>query len=356
MRNWARRHCNPALNCIGRSTGHLVLFFAGIVFVLPTNSHGSTAGDQIDEANLALFAPPFPSQRLLLHGRRTGSDETPSEQASRVVPQMEFARSASCDHSFENCGEGRFMAANSNPEASVSNVLDIVDYQAKATSIEERGVQQMLALPKFRAAVAAYAGGHIPLGYAAFFCWDETKAASASLTPAHLMDLIRYAARRKNELDVSDARHIALDVGRALAEFPRLFRRMDGTRLKEFHDEFMTEMGDFAALHPWRGSYLGTIRFKEETEYAGYWSRSSPDRIAPLMANRKFLAGLDAGRQGLLSYKGFLDKIYGDGRYILFPEIGFHLSALVFNHWLDAIRRGEINLPNDLRTEFPDLY
>jgi len=237
----------------------------------------------------------------------------------------------------------------------MSHVLDIVDYQAKANLIAESDVQTLVAQPTVRAAVAAYASGLITLGYAAFFSWDESRAALQNLAPERLMDLIRYVARR-HKLDASDHRHIAIDHDWAFATFPRLLARTNYNRLQEVHREFMAEMGDFLDAHPWKFAYPASIRSAEETDYAKYWLESSSHRIAPLLADRRFLAGLDAFRQGLLSYGGLTENVYGERGRVLFPEIGYELSTLVLVQLAASINDGKLAIPSNLRKEFPEFY
>lgn len=248
------------------------------------------------------------------------------------------------------------MGADNDLTSSEPIVLDIVDYQAKASSIAERDMQPVLARPRFRAAVAAYTSGLIPLGYAAFFSWDEARAVlHDNPSPDRLMDLIRYVALR-HRLDGSDHRHIAIDHNGALVTFPSLFKRMDHARLKESHDEFMAEMGEFIASHPWRAAYPSKVGSAEAIEYAKYWLQSSPHRVAPLLTDRRFHAGLDSFRQGLLSYGGFIENVYGDTTRVLFPELGWHLTAQVLVQLAKAADRGDFRIPPDLRKEFPQFY
>src|SRR5436305_4885308 len=70
----------------------------------------------------------------------------------------------------------RSMTATDDAAPNKPPVLDISDYLAKTNSIAESEIEAVLASPKFRAAVSAYAGGMIPMGYAGFFSWEEAKA------------------------------------------------------------------------------------------------------------------------------------------------------------------------------------
>lgn len=233
--------------------------------------------------------------------------------------------------------------------------LDLVDRLAALKSIGEREIQTFLGLPKFAAAVIAYRSGIIPLGYAAFFGWPDASSALPGLTPERLADLIHYAAWR-TRLDVSDKRHIAIDFDRMRDAFPRLFRSPDYMRKKEHHDDFVREMEDFLASDPRVKNYFVPSDARDEREYAAYWLKSSSERVRPLLTDRRFLAALDAFHEGALSYGGLLERLYGDIDYVLFPEIGRHLSGLVVVQMAMAIDRREITIPTGLRVEYPNLY
>jgi hypothetical protein len=237
-------------------------------------------------------------------------------------------------------------------------IPDIVAYQAEADSIRESEVQRLLTLPKFRAAAVAFTSGLVPLGYAAFFSWEGAKEKLTAPTPRRLMDVIRYMARR-NKLDVADPRHIRLDSDQAHAEFPHLFQRANPSnhsRRREVHAEYLREIGDFAADHPWRAFYQGDINFNEETSYAKYWLQSSPEVRQRFLSDRRFLAGLDAYHQGIIDYGGFLENVFGDNTHVLFSELGTYYSALALAHLAQGIDRGEVTIPEDLREEFPHFY
>jgi len=133
-------------------------------------------------------------------------------------------------------------------------------------------------------------------------------------------------------------------------------KRHDDSKLREARQQLLDEMGDFLVSHPWRSIHSLTLRKGDEKDYAGYWFSSSPERIAPLLSDRRFLAALDAYREGALSYGGLLEKLYGDKCQILFPELGLQVSRLVVAEMANAIERGDILIPNGLRSEFPHLY
>jgi hypothetical protein len=242
---------------------------------------------------------------------------------------------------------------------STANIPDpdaapFVEYLATANSIDEQEVSRLLNLPKFCAAVLAYRIGLIPLGYATFFSWPDASAALPGLTPARLLDLVRYATWR-TRLDASDSRHIAIDYHRMHDAFPDLFQGR--SQRKKSHDDLIREMGEFLASDPRRANYAHVgSRIREGDEFAEYWLKSSSERVRPLLSDRRFLAALDAFREGALSHGGLVEKLYGDIEHVLFPEIGRHLSGSVLVQLAKAVDRGEITMPEGLRAEYPGLY
>jgi hypothetical protein len=252
---------------------------------------------------------------------------------------------------FLESDDGAFMSTANSPDPDASA---FVDYLARAKSIDEQEVSTLVNLPKFCAAVLAYRIGLIPLGYATFFSWADASAALPGLAPARLLDLVRYATWR-TRLDASDRRHIAIDYNRTTDAFPGLFK--GHSQGKQSHDRFIWEMGEFLASDPRRGNYAHvTSHMREEHEFGEYWLKSSSERVRPLLSDRRFLAALDAFREGALSYGGLLEKVYGDIDHVLFPEIGRHLSGMVIVQMAKAVDRGDITIPAGLRTEYPELY
>ena len=74
------------------------------------------------------------------------------------------------------------------------------------------------------------------------------------------------------------------------------------------------------------------------------------------MSDRRFLAAFDAYRQGILSYGGLLENLYGDPDYKLFPDLNWYLTGFAFRQLAEAVERGDISIPDGLREEYPELY
>jgi hypothetical protein len=51
-----------------------------------------------------------------------------------------------------------------------------------------------------------------------------------------------------------------------------------------------------------------------------------------------------------------MEKVFGDGDLIPFPEVGLHMSRFILSELGAKLTRGEINIPNGLQDEFPELY
>jgi hypothetical protein len=223
------------------------------------------------------------------------------------------------------------------------------------TIIADQDIEKLRTIPRFLAAVFAYEHGLIPLGYAVFVVWNDVLTILPNLATEKLFDLIKYAGSR-SRLDGSDPRHIQIDYDKSRAGFPSLFQREDHSRRREISAKFVTEMGDFLKSHPQRTDYQLGLHLEEERNFAEYWQRASPNSVASFLSDRRFLAGLDAYRQGFLSYGGLLEKIFDDISYVLFPEIGYRMSGLVLFQLATAADQGSLSIPENLRLEFPDLY
>ena len=212
------------------------------------------------------------------------------------------------------------------------------------------------ASPDFLAAANAYRSGLIPLGYAAFFSWVAAKKKIPELTPGYLMKLVRHVARR-SRLSHSDQRFINVTHDWQV-KFPVLYKRKDHLKQQKGHEEYLDEMdeNEFALNEVLRDRYAGLLEDEEDRQYARYWFRASfENKIRPLLSDRKFLAGLDAASKGHLSPPGVIENVYGDAR-ILFPELGAFVSALVLGQMVQAVKRGDISIPDGLREEFPKFY
>lgn len=237
-----------------------------------------------------------------------------------------------------------------------SGILDPIAFQAKTAGIEEAELQAALSLPRFRAAVAAFRRGLIPLGYAVSFVWPELVGGGEAPSPAHVADLICYAMRRA-ALDATDPRYISVDDAAARSAYPGLFEAEHPSRWRSAWERFEREMGDFAIGEPWRkqNSVFANIDIVES--YAAYWLKHSQRRIEELLSDCRFMAAFDAYRQELLSYYGLLEKLYdaehGDA---IFPGLGREFQGIALRQLAEAANRGEILIPQDLQAEFPDFY
>lgn len=240
------------------------------------------------------------------------------------------------------------------PDAS-AGILDPVDYIARGIGATESEVQAALGLPRFRAAVAGFASGLTPLGYPTFFCWPDIVALNPTTTPGRLMDLIRYVARR-SRIPATDPRYIAIDRAWARATYPELFVRALHGQQQSGHDGFLRQMGDFAKGHPWRERYFVMLEGEEHEDYVRYWLRHARPRIDALLADRRFMAAFDAAQQGIISYGGLVEYLYGDANHQMFPDLTWHLTGVALRQLVEASRRGEVKIPAGLQDEYPEFY
>src|SRR5262245_21748580 len=219
-----------------------------------------------------------------------------------------------------------------------TSVLDPVDYFATSFGFQENDVDRVVQITTFRAAATAYkARNYISLGYAAFFCWHDVKKALPYMTHGSLMNVIRYVVRRMY-LPVSDPRHIAIDPRGLETDFPDLFQLGSPDARRARNRKRTDELVVFALTHPFWDQYASSVEFADDREYASYWLNASLEKVTPLLEDRRFLAGFDALCQNLVSYDGFMENVFIKTDYVLFPELGKHLSALALGELTHRVR------------------
>jgi hypothetical protein len=243
---------------------------------------------------------------------------------------------------------------------------DFVDFIASRTAVSLTLVAELAAIPEFSAAVSAYRS-LLALGYCGFFCWPAVHAPFWQLTEEQLLDHLRVAAYC-SDLPADDGRHIDLDDASAKARFPVLFVIDDfpfGPNRSTYASTLLAGMGSFAARHEFRDARFSAVKRRDEDGYVTLWIGQSGDQVAKYLENPRFCAGLDAFGQELLSFHGFLEKVFGldyydnvlrKNRYALFQGLRSDLTARVIARLAHQVRAGERPIAPGLRARFPEIY
>jgi hypothetical protein len=244
--------------------------------------------------------------------------------------------------------------------------LDFVDFVASKTAVSLKVVAELAKIPEFSAAISAYRSLLI-LGYCGFFCWPTVRSLFKELTEEQLLDYLRIAAYC-DDLPTDDERHINLDFKSAKERFPILFRIDDfpvGPQRASYASLLLVEMGPFAAQHEFRTMGFSGVRGRDEDQYITCWMSRSEDQIAKYMENPRFCAGLDAFGLELLSFHGFLEKVFGldyydnvlvKNQYALFQGLRSDLTGRVIVKLANQVLAGERPIAPDLRDKFPEIY
>jgi hypothetical protein len=249
---------------------------------------------------------------------------------------------------------------------SASPRLDFVDFIASRTAVSLTLAAELVKLSEVSAAVSAYRS-LLTLGYCGFFCWPAVHSLFEQLTEQQLLECLRIAAYC-NDLPADDARHIGLHHKSARQRFPVLFvieEFSSGPDRSNYAGSLLAAMGSFAARHEFRAAGFPAVRRHDEDSYIAQWIGQSGQQIAEYLENPKFCAGLDAFGQDLLSFHGFLEKVFGrdyydkvlaKNRYALFQGLRSDLTRRVIARLASQVRSGERPIAPDLRERFPELY
>jgi hypothetical protein len=244
--------------------------------------------------------------------------------------------------------------------------LDFVDFVASKTAVSLTLVAELAKIPEFSAALPAYRS-LLTLGYCGFFCWPSVRSLFGRLTEEQLLDYLRVAAYC-NDLPAEDGRHINLDYKSAKERFPVLFRIDDfpvGPQRAGYASSLLVEMGPFAAQHEFRTVGFPSVKKHDEDSYITQWMSQSEYQIAKYLENPRFCAGLDAFGQELLSFHGFLEKVFGldyydnvleRNQYALFQGLRSDLTGRIIVRLANQILAGERPIATDLRDRFPEIY
>jgi hypothetical protein len=244
--------------------------------------------------------------------------------------------------------------------------LDFVDFTASRTAVSSTLVAELAKIAEFSAAVSAYRS-LLMLGYCGFFCWPAVHNLFEQLTEQQLLDYLRIAAYC-NDLPADDARHVDLDYRSAKQRFPVLFIIEDfpfGTKRSSYASTLLAGMGSFAARHEFRAARFSGVKQHDEDGYITQWMSRSEPQIAKYLENPRFCAGLDAFGRELLSFRGFLEKVFGPdyydnvlekNQYALFQGLRSDLTRRVIVRLASQVLAGERPVASDLRDRFPELY
>jgi hypothetical protein len=251
-----------------------------------------------------------------------------------------------------------------------SGLLDFIDYIAFQLEISLGLLREMGNIPEFNAAICGYRSplAGLTLGYSAFFCWPKLHASFKQLTEEKSLDHVRVAAYC-SALEADEKRHIDLDQDNAHERFPELFgaEKMSfaGSERPNYISALLAEIGSFAGAHAFRSAGFSSVRTSDEDAYISYWLNNSEQEISRYLENPRFMAGLDAFSQEILSFHGLLEKVFGldyyrdvlqKNRYALFRGLRSDLTGRVLVKLAREVQSGRRPVAPDLRSQFPDMY
>jgi hypothetical protein len=164
-----------------------------------------------------------------------------------------------------------------------------------------------------------------------------------------------------SELPRDDGRSITIDLALAREQFPQLFSRKQGNRGSLNSDR----IGAFAAKHDFRSAFSSNVKLSDENNYIEYWISSAGSQIDKYLTNEKFVAGLFALNEEILSFHGFLERVFGadfyesvlqKNGYALFHGLRADLTGRVLIAIAANVHSAQSGLESEMRIKYPELY
>jgi hypothetical protein len=222
--------------------------------------------------------------------------------------------------------------------------LDLVDYLDALSPVSPTILATFKANIKCLAAFAAFASDEATLGQAANFVGEQT-----SLDWLSCRSILKRLARR-HELPRQDPRH------EEIADAARAEQAMlSETKFWLTHnppeaDGLLRVIGETEFL--WR-----TIKHQETLQYIDYWKIANWEEYSGLLKEGELLARIDAfnrrqDQQEPHDHVAELEKFCGH----LLPSLAPELRWLPLAHLSRDIRYGIVEIPTDLRRDFPEIY
>jgi hypothetical protein len=265
------------------------------------------------------------------------------------------------------CEVSKVTAHDENDPAnrSLPRIPDLVDFVASQVGIDVTTIRKLSREEAFIGSLSAWPalrGLAASLGYMAWHFMKHRGASNVGLSDDQAVDYVRLGLHCA-KLPMSDRRHVALDVDRSRSIFPELY---SVDHASAAHDQqILGQLGTFAALHPMRLVSFLEVRIVDERTYIAFWIDQARDQIARHLSNERFVAGLDAVSQNLLTFHGFLEKVYGvehydrilaPRAYALFDALDPALTARVIMTLAGHVSDGRLKIARNLDRKYPDIY
>lgn len=245
-------------------------------------------------------------------------------------------------------------------------LLDFADYFHAVCGLDHSIFEDATRDDAFLASVAGYVStGMICLGYAAHCFFERRRTNSPIATHVQAMDYVRLASYRQ-ALPAADPRSFSLSAERLKTDFSDLFpeTRIGDPKNLELREKMLAAMAAFATEHPLRLTSFVFARTADQAAYVDYWLARSEAQISEYLKDARFLAGLHAMSEGLLSFHGLLENVYGKDyervwkpkQYALFRDLDPLLTRPAVFRLANQIADGRRTVPPDLRRRFPDFY
>lgn len=245
-------------------------------------------------------------------------------------------------------------------------LLDFVDHVCATCDLDHSVCDSAAREDVFLASVASYVSmGMVCLGYAAQYFFERRRTNSPIATHVQAMDYVRLASYRQ-ALPATDPRSFSISAVRFNETFIDLFPkvRIGDPKNFELREKMLAAMALFATEHPLRLTSFVFSQTADQAAYVDYWLARSEAQVSEYLKDARFQAGLQAMSEGLLSFHGFMENVYGKDykrvwrpkQYALFHDLDPLLTRPALYRLADQIAEGYRTVPPDLRSRFPDFF
>jgi hypothetical protein len=251
-------------------------------------------------------------------------------------------------------------------------VHDFIHYISHVRNIDTVNSEALIRISSFLAAVLKYAASPVvfSLRAAGVFSWSDAQHAIPGISEEELLDHVRVTAYRTN-LPATDRRRVSVDRETLYTKFPSLLSSTHSAGSAPFASQIASApnsgCSDFAPNYSLADKGFVQVRAADESGYINYWIEHSETKISAWLSDSRVVAGLDAIGHHLLSFHGFLEKVYGEDYekrlrsvgYAPFPGLPSEFPGLlpqIITRIAAEFQSGKRRVPPGLREQYPDLY